>query len=65
MPAKMKGCFTYHVVLHSLFGLGLGVLFVSLIPSLGMWWLGLVIMAVATVLDAMRKTSGATPVKSV
>ncbi len=55
MNAKMKDCFTPHAMMHSLFGLGLGILLVSLIPSLQMAWLGLVLMVVAFALDAMRK----------
>lgn len=52
---KMKECFAPHTMMHSLFGLGLGVFIVSLFPSLGMWWLGVVLMVVATVWDMMRK----------
>lgn len=55
MDAKMKECFTPHVLMHSLFGLGLGIIVVSLWPSLGIWWYGLVLIVVATVLDMMRK----------
>ncbi len=55
MDKKMKECFTPHVMMHSLFGLGLGILVVSLIPSLGMLWLGVLIMIIATVLDMTRK----------
>ena len=56
MDAKMKSCFTPHVLMHSLFGLGLGVLAVALIPRLGIWWLGLVLMAIAVALDMTRKS---------
>lgn len=55
MNAKMKSCFSGHVLMHSLFGLGLGVLLVTLIPGLGNAWLGVAAMAVAVVLDATRK----------
>lgn len=55
MNAKMKDCFTPHAMMHSLFGLGLGLLLAALIPSLAMVWLGLVLMVVAIVLDYMRK----------
>ncbi len=55
MNAKMKDCFTPHAMMHSLFGLGLGLLLVSLFPGLGMAWLGLVLIVVAIVLDVMRK----------
>lgn len=55
MNAKMKSCFTPHVLMHSLFGLGLGILLASVIPSQAMWWLGVVVIVVAFALDAMRK----------
>ena len=55
MDKKMKECFTPHVLMHSLFGLGLGLLLVSWFPSLAMAWLGIVLMVVAVVLDYMRK----------
>lgn len=55
MNAKMKSCMTPHVMMHSLFGLGLGILLVSLIPSLGLVWLGLGLMVLSVILDAMRK----------
>lgn len=56
LNAKMKSCFTLHVMMHSLFGLGLGIFLVALIPSIAIVWLGLVIMLVAVVMDAMRKS---------
>ncbi len=55
MTKKMKECFTPHVMMHSLFGLGLGIILVSLFPSLGMLWLGVAVIVVATLLDMMRK----------
>lgn len=55
MNAKMKACFEPHALMHSLFGLGLGILLVSFIPSLSMAWLGLGLMVVSVVLDTMRK----------
>lgn len=55
MNAKMKSCFAPHVLMHSLFGLGLGILLVALIPPLGMAWLGVVLIVVAVALDSMRK----------
>lgn len=55
MNVKMKACFTPHVMMHSLFGLGLGIFLVSLIPSLNILWLGVGLMVVAVLLDAMRK----------
>lgn len=55
MNDKMKECFTPHAMMHSLFGLGLGITLVMLIPSLGNLWFGVGLMVVATVLDYMRK----------
>lgn len=52
----MKECFAPHTIMHSLFGLGLGLLLASLIPALSMWWLGVLLMVVAVVLDMMRKS---------
>lgn len=51
----MKECFAPHALMHGLFGLGLGILLVSLFPSLALAWLGLVLMVVAVALDYMRK----------
>ena len=56
MNEKMKSCFAPHVMMHSLFGLGLGVLLVAVIPGLRNVWLGLILMAIAVVLDFTRKT---------
>lgn len=56
MNEKMKSCLAPHVMMHSLFGLGLGVLLVAVIPGLRNVWLGLVVMAVAVALDYTRKT---------
>jgi hypothetical protein len=53
---KMKSCFTPHIMMHSLFGLGLGVLLAAAVPGLRTVWLGVAVMAVALVLDATRKT---------
>ncbi len=51
----MKECFTPHSLMHSLFGLGLGIILVSLVPGLASLGLGIVIIVVATALDMMRK----------
>lgn len=51
----MKSCFTPHVMMHSLFGLGLGIFLVNIMPGLNLWWLGVGLMVVAFILDAMRK----------
>lgn len=56
MNAKIKACFTPHVVYHSLFALGLGILLVSLVPSFGVWWFGVILMLVGITLDTMRKS---------
>lgn len=55
MDKKIKECFTPHAMMHSLFGLGLGITAVALIPSLSILWLGIVIMVVAVVADYLRK----------
>lgn len=55
MEQKMKSCFTPHVLMHSLFGLGLGLLLSVLVPSLSNVWLGVGLVIVALVLDMMRK----------
>lgn len=54
MNAKMKACFTPHVIMHALFGLGLGISLVALFPSLNMVWLGVGLMVIAFLLDMMR-----------
>jgi len=56
MNAKIKSCFTPHVLMHSLFGLGLGLLLSALIPSLSNVLLGVIIIVVALGLDMMRKS---------
>lgn len=55
MNAKMKACFTPHALTHSLMGLGLGIILVSLVPSLNSLMIGLGAVAVAIVLDFLRK----------
>ena len=55
MNAKMKDCFTPHAMMHSLFGLGLGLLLAGLSLTLANPLLGLIVMVVAIVLDMMRK----------
>jgi len=41
--------------MHSLFGLGLGILLAAVFEGVRAAWLGLVLMAVAVALDWMRK----------
>jgi len=55
MDKKMKSCFTQHPMMHSLFGLGLGLFLSSFIPGLSNIWLGLGLIILALVLDMMRK----------
>lgn len=51
----MKACLTPHIMMHSLFGLGLGLLLATLIPLLQVVWLGPLLMVVSVILDTMRK----------
>ena len=55
MNTKTKECFTPHAMMHNLFGLGLGITLVALLPSLGIAWLGIVLIIVAAGADFMRK----------
>ena len=55
MNSKMKDCFAPHTLMHSLFGLGLGIVLINLIPSLGNLWIGLVLIVAALLADMMRK----------
>lgn len=56
MNEKMKDCFTPHIMMHSLFGLGLGLIIAALVPSLANVLFGVVLLVVAVALDAMRKS---------
>jgi len=53
---KMQDCMSPHVMMHSLFGLGLGITLVTIFPSLAVLWLGLALMVAAWGLDYMRKS---------
>ena len=55
MNDKMKDCFTPHVMMHSLLGLGLGIVLLHFVPSLQNLWLGVGLIVVAMVLDMTRK----------
>ncbi len=55
MNKIMKECFTGHLVMHSIFGLGLGLLLASFFAGLANVWIGLILIVVAIVLDMMRK----------
>lgn len=59
MNEKVKSCFTPHVLMHSLFGLGLGILLAAVVEGLRAAWLGLLLMVVAVALDMMRKSPSA------
>lgn len=56
MNEKMKSCFTPHVVMHSLFGFGLGIILANQVDVLNKIWVGLVCMVVAVALDAIKKS---------
>ncbi|HSX15002.1 MAG TPA: hypothetical protein VLE72_03830 [Candidatus Saccharimonadales bacterium] len=56
MSEKMKACFKPHVLMHSLFGLGLGLVLATVFTSLSNVWVGVAVMVVAVVLDMMRKS---------
>lgn len=56
MNGKMKSCFSSHSIMHSICGLGIGLLLAALIPSLANVWLGIIIIVVAAGLDMMRKS---------
>ncbi len=55
MNGKTNDFFTPHALMHDLLGLGVGILIVALIPSLTNFWLGVVVIVVALVLDIARK----------
>src|SRR5207253_5297458 len=56
MDEKMKSCFTPHVMMHSLFGLGLGIWAVAGLPGLGGFWLDLVVLTIAGVWTLPRNS---------
>lgn len=51
----MKECFTPHAMMHNLMGVGIGIVIITLIPALNNLWLGVGLVAVALVVDSMRK----------
>ena len=55
MNEKIKECFTPHVMMHSLFGLGLGITLAAVVPALASVILGVLVMAAAVLLDYTRK----------
>ncbi len=54
MP-NMKSCFSAHIILHSLFGLGLGLLLATLVPGLQLVWLAIVLMVIGAFGHVMVK----------
>ena len=54
MKMDLKRCFTPHALLHNLFGIGLGLILVNLVPGLAAsgLMLGIVVVVVALVADA-------------
>jgi hypothetical protein len=57
MNAKVKQCFTPHMYMHNLVGLGLGGLLTSLFSGLQHWWIGAIAIAVAVLWDLKRVMS--------
>ena len=57
MNAKMKSCFTPHVLMHALMGFGLGMLIAALVAGhqMALVWVGIICVVVAFALDMMRK----------
>lgn len=55
MNEKVKQCFAPHVLVHSLLGVGVGIVLTVAFPALQQVWLGVLLIAVAVVADAMRK----------
>jgi carbon starvation protein CstA len=56
MNDKMKECFTPHALMHSLAGLGVGLVVAHFWSDLSAnVWVGVGVIVVAVVLDMMRK----------
>ena len=55
MKMDFKRCFTPHALLHNLFGIGIGLILVALMPGLAAngLTLGIVVVVVALVADAI------------
>lgn len=54
MSGKMMQCCEPHVLMHSVLGIGAGIVLVSLIPALGNIWLGVLVLSIGILLDMMR-----------
>lgn len=55
MYNDMKDCVKQHPMLHTLFGVGLGMFLVAVFPFFGMVWLGSAVMGGAFLADYLRK----------
>jgi len=55
MKMDMKKCFTGHSLAHNLLGVGLGLILVSLVPSLNNLLYGVVVVVVALAWDMLGK----------
>jgi hypothetical protein len=51
----MKHCMNRHIFMHSLFGLGIGLILVDIWPGLAKWWLGLIVLVVSMIWHPMPK----------
>lgn len=51
---KMQACFAPHILMHSLFGLGLGI-FLAGFFGINNIWLGIILMIASIVWDSMRR----------
>lgn len=55
MQGKMKECFTPHVLMHSLVGLGIGLVLADIWSGLAKAWIGVVLIVIGALLDFARK----------
>lgn len=55
MDKMMKDCMTPHAIYHTIIGIGLGIILVSLVPSVGGLVIGVVVVVVGGALDMMMK----------
>jgi predicted Na+-dependent transporter len=52
---SMKQCMNRHIFMHSLFGLGVGLILTDIWPGLAKWWLGLILLILSFGLHPMPK----------
>lgn len=55
MNKKMRECFTPHAMIHSLTGVGIGIIAANLIPILNSLMVGLIVLVIGIIWDMMRK----------